>query len=54
MHQKQTAAIFIIFTEMKMLDRRSIENIAYFWTFLAFLLQLILFFLSFNVAFYSS
>ena len=29
-HQKQIAAIFIIFTEMEMLDRQSLENIAYF------------------------
>ena len=40
-HQKQIAAIFIIFTEMKMLDRQSLENIVYFRTFFAFLLQLI-------------
>ena len=28
---------------MKMLDRQSLENIVYFWTFFAFLLQLVLF-----------
>ena len=28
--QKQTAAIFIIFTKMKMLDRQYLENIVYF------------------------
>ena len=41
--QKQIAAIFIIFTEVKMLDRQSPENIVYSRAVFAFLLQLILF-----------
>ena len=37
-HQKQVTAIFIIFTKIKMLDRQSLGNIVYFFTF-AFSLQ---------------
>ena len=42
-HQKQIDPIFIIFTKMKTLNRQFLKNIVYFRTFLAILLQLILF-----------
>ena len=42
-HQKQMAAIFIIFTKIEMLDRQFLENTVYFSTFFAFSLQVILF-----------